>query len=110
MAAALMENNRAQVVGERTYGDAAQRKAVTMDDGSAIILSTAKYYGPSTGKAIQDTGVTPGTIVAEADVQVEYDDNGEPLPEANPQAQQDLKKKVEENPVVKKAIEVLGGK
>jgi len=110
MASALMENNRAQVVGERTYGDAAQRKAVTMDDGSAIILSTAKYYGPSSGKAIQDTGVTPGTLVAEADVQVEYDDNGDPLPEANPQSQQDLKKKVEEDPVVKKAMEVLGVK
>src|SRR5205823_656701 len=35
MAAALMENNRAQVVGERTYGDAAVRKAITMEDGSA---------------------------------------------------------------------------
>ncbi len=110
MAAALMENNRAQVVGERTYGDAALRKAITMEDGSAIILSTAKYYGPSSGKAIQDTGVTPGTAVAEADVQVEYDDNGEPLPEANPQQQQDVKKKVEEDPVVKKALEVLGVK
>ncbi|HLK69512.1 MAG TPA: S41 family peptidase [Bryobacteraceae bacterium] len=110
MAAALMENNRAQVVGERTYGDAAQRKAITMDDGSAIILSVAKYYGPSSQKAIQDTGVTPGTIVTEADVQVDYDDNGEPLPEANPQQQQDIKKKVEEDPVVKKAMEVLGAK
>ena len=110
MASALMENNRAQVVGERTYGDAAVRKAITMDDGSAIILSTAKYYGPSSGKAIQDTGITPGTSVAEADVQVEYDDNGEPLPETPAQQQQDLKKKLEDDPVVKKALEVLGVK
>ena len=110
MASALMENNRAQVVGERTYGDAALRKAITMDDGSAIILSTAKYYGPSSAKAIQDTGVTPGTPVAEADVQVDYDDNGEPLPESPAQQQQDLKKKVEDDPVVKKAMEVLGAK
>jgi carboxyl-terminal processing protease len=110
MAAALMENNRAQVVGERTYGDAAVRKAITMDDGSAIILSTAKYYGPSSAKAIQDTGVTPGTPVADAEVQVDYDDNGEPLPESPAQQQQDLKKKVEDDPVVKKAMEVLGAK
>ncbi|MBZ5626902.1 MAG: carboxyl-terminal protease [Acidobacteriia bacterium] len=110
MAAALMENNRAQVVGERTYGDAALRKAITMDDGSAIILSIAKYYGPTSAKAIQDSGVTPGTLVAEADVQVEYDDNGEPLPETPTQQQQDLKKKVEGDPVVKKALEVLGVK
>lgn len=110
MAAALMENNRAQVVGERTYGDAALRKAITMEDGSAIILSVAKYYGPSSAKAIQDTGVTPGTLVAEADVQVEYDDNGEPLPETPAQQQQDQKKKLEDDPVVKKAMEVLGVK
>jgi carboxyl-terminal processing protease len=110
LASALMENNRAQVVGERTYGDAAQRKAITMDDGSAIILSVAKYYGPSSAKAIQDTGVTPGTLVADAEAQVEYDDNGEPLPESPAQQQQELKKKVEDDPVVKKALEVLGAK
>jgi len=109
MAAALMDNNRAQVVGERTYGDAAQRKAITMDDGSAIILSVAKYYSPN-GKAIQDTGVTPGTQAAEAEVQVDYDDNGEPIPLTPEQLQQQQKKKMEDDPVVKKALEVLGSK
>ena len=54
-AAALLDNKRAQVVGERTYGDAAVRKAITMEDGGAIILSVAKYYSPEGGKAIQDT-------------------------------------------------------
>lgn len=65
-AAALLESKRAGVIGERTYGDAALRKAVTMDDGSAVILSVAKYYSPS-GKAIQDTGVTPTVLQAEVD-------------------------------------------
>ncbi len=45
-----------QVVGERTYGDGAVRKAIAMDDGGAIILSVAKYYAPNGGKAIQDAG------------------------------------------------------
>ena len=106
MAAALLDNKRAQVVGERTYGDAAVRKAITMDDGGAIILSVAKYYPPESTKAIQDTGVTPGTPVTETDAQVEFDDNGEPItptPEQQPQ-----KNPVEEDPVVKKALEVLG--
>jgi len=109
VAAALMDNNRAQVVGERTYGDAAQRKAITMDDGSAIIFSVAKYYSPN-GKAIQDTGVTPGTQAAEAEVQVDYDDNGEPIPLTPEQLQQQQKKKMEDDPVVKKALEVLSSK
>ena len=107
MAAALLDNHRAQVVGERTYGDAAVRKAITMDDGSAIILSVAKYYAAN-GKAIQDTGVTPATQVAEPDIQVDYDENGEPIPETQDAAQ--APKKTEDDPVVKKALEVLGVK
>jgi len=104
-AAALQDNKRAQVVGERTYGDAAVRKALGMDDGGAIILSVAKYYAAN-GKAIQDTGVVPSTQVSEPDVQVDYDENGEPIPEA--QDAQQAPKKTEDDPVVKKALEVLG--
>jgi carboxyl-terminal processing protease len=103
-AAALQDSKRAQVVGERTYGDAAIRKAITMDDGGAIILSVAKYYAAS-GKAIQDTGVTPATQVAEPEVQVDYDENGEPIAEAQDAAQP--MKKTEDDPIVKKALELL---
>jgi carboxyl-terminal processing protease len=105
-AAALMDNKRAQVVGERTYGDAAMRRALTMDDGGAIILSVAKYYSPEGGKAIQDTGVTPNQVVADTESQIDVDDNGEPLPAA-PGAEQGQQKKVEDDPIVKKALEVL---
>src|SRR3954447_7913781 len=105
LAAAVQDNKRGKVIGERTYGDAAQRKAITMDDGGAVILSVAKYYSPD-GKAIQDTGVVPATAVAETEAQVDYDDNGEPLPQTEQQAQQQ-KKPTEEDPVVKKALEVL---
>jgi carboxyl-terminal processing protease len=104
-AAALMDNKRAQVVGERTYGDAALRRAITMEDGGAIILSVAKYYSPE-GKAIQDAGVTPNNVVSDADAQIDVDDNGEPLLEA-PGAEKDQQKKVEDDAVVKKALELL---
>lgn len=103
LAAAVQDNKRGKVVGERTYGDAAQRKAITMEDGGAIILSVAKFYSPD-GKAIQDTGVVPATPAADTEAQIEYDDNGDPLPQSE-QAQQ--KKGVEEDAVVKKALEVL---
>ncbi|MFN7995881.1 MAG: S41 family peptidase [Bryobacteraceae bacterium] len=102
-AAALMDNKRAEVVGERTYGDASLRKAITMEDGGAIILSVAKYYSPS-GKAIQDVGVTPQTVMAEPETQVELDENGEPLPESQEQPE-----KKQDDPLLKKALEVLGG-
>jgi carboxyl-terminal processing protease len=103
-AAAIQGNKRGQVLGDRTYGEAAMRKAITMDDGSAVILSVAKYYPPDGGKAIQDTGVVPATLVAEAEPQVEYDDNGDPIPTPENQA---APQKTETDPVVKKALEVL---
>jgi carboxyl-terminal processing protease len=106
-AAALQDNKRAQLLGEPTYGDASLRQPVPMDDGGAIILSVAKYYSPN-GQAIQDTRVTPGTAVTEAEPQVEYDEDGEPLPQNGPQEQE--KQKSPDDPVVKKALEILAAK
>jgi carboxyl-terminal processing protease len=102
-AAALKDNKRAQVVGERTYGDASMRKAITMDDGSAIILSVAKYYSAD-GKSIQDNGVMPEVQVAQAEPTTEVDDNGEPL------AVPDQPQKTHEDPILKKALELFGAK
>jgi carboxyl-terminal processing protease len=81
-AAALLDSKRAQLVGERTYGDASIRKAITMEDGSAVILSVAKYYSPS-GISIQDKGVTPGTIQAEAETAAIEDDDDSDTPSAS---------------------------
>jgi carboxyl-terminal processing protease len=97
-AAALLDDKRAEVIGERTYGDAAIRKAVTMDDGSAVILSVAKYYSPS-GKAIQDTGVAPSVPMVENEPAPEADDDN-PTPDTPPANSGD-------DPLLKKAIEVL---
>lgn len=103
-AAALQDSKRAQLVGEPTYGDASQLKAITMDDGGAIILSVAKYYSPN-GQAIQDARVTPTLLVAEPEPQIDYDENGEPLPQSQPQV--DQQRKTSDDPVVKKALETL---
>jgi carboxyl-terminal processing protease len=97
-AAALLDDKRAEVVGERTYGDAAVRKAVTMEDGSAVILSVAKYYSPS-GKAIQDAGVTPSVPMLETEP-VALDDDGNPQT-VEPQQQPG------DDVMLKKAIEVV---
>jgi carboxyl-terminal processing protease len=101
-AAALEDSKRAEVVGERTYGNAAIRKAITMDDGSAVILSVAKYYSPN-GKSIQDNGVTPTVQVAEAQPVIEDDDNPDQTPE------QKTQQKPSEDLLLKKAIEVANG-
>jgi carboxyl-terminal processing protease len=62
-AAALLDNKRAELVGEKTFGEGAQQKTFELPDGAALILSIAKYQSPS-GKKLQDEGVTPGVLVA----------------------------------------------
>jgi carboxyl-terminal processing protease len=63
VAAALLDNKRAELVGEKTFGEGAQQKTFELPDGAALILSVAKYASPS-GKKLQDEGVTPGVVVA----------------------------------------------
>ena len=77
VAAALADNNRADLVGEKTFGEGAQQKTFELADGSALILSVAKSESPS-GKKLQDEGVTPGVLVASAGAD---DGNGEDEPE-----------------------------
>jgi carboxyl-terminal processing protease len=98
-AAALLDSKRAELVGERTYGDASIRKAIQMDDGSAVILSVAKYYSPS-GVSIQDKGVTPGTVQAEPEVaSADDDDDAAATPAKAPSAGPDT--------VLMKAFEII---
>jgi carboxyl-terminal processing protease len=99
-AAALLNSKRAQVIGERTYGDAAIRKTITLNDGAAVILSVAKYYSPD-GKAIQDNGVTPNVLQSEADAAAEVSDD---IPDAVPD---DTAKKPSADELLHKAIESL---
>ena len=63
VAAALLDDKRAELVGERTFGEGAQQKMFELPDGAALILSIAKYESPS-GKKLQDDAVTPGVLVA----------------------------------------------
>jgi Periplasmic protease len=63
VAAALLENKRADLVGEKTFGEGSQQKTFELPDGAALILSVAKYESPS-GKKLEDEGVTPGILVA----------------------------------------------
>jgi carboxyl-terminal processing protease len=100
-AAALLDSKRADLVGERTYGDASIRKAISMDDGSAVILSVAKYYSPS-GTSIQDKGVTPGTLQADADPTASSDDDDDSDTAATP-----APAKTGADPVLMKTYEII---
>ncbi|MGD0468105.1 MAG: S41 family peptidase [Terriglobales bacterium] len=108
VAAAILENARGDVVGDKTFGDGSVQKLIEMPDNSALILSVAKYYSPG-GKAIQDASVTPNVVVADA---IE-DDGGLPdvdeqaAPGEKPGEKKDEKPKNLQDDQLNKALEVL---
>lgn len=62
VAGALQDLKRAVLVGETTFGKGSVQSILQLPDGSAIRLTTAKYYTPS-HKVIHEHGVTPDIIV-----------------------------------------------
>ncbi|HKI26361.1 MAG TPA: S41 family peptidase [Candidatus Sulfotelmatobacter sp.] len=102
VAAAILENARGDVVGDKTFGDGTVQKTIDLPDGGALILSVAKYYSPS-GKAIQDAAVTPNVVVADADSDgVSPDDEDQT---AAPEDETQPKKTIDDQ--LNKAVEVL---
>ncbi|HEY2341667.1 MAG TPA: S41 family peptidase [Chthoniobacteraceae bacterium] len=58
VAGALKDLNRAILVGETTFGKGSVQSVIQLQDGSAVRLTTAKYYTPSK-QVIHEHGVTP---------------------------------------------------
>jgi carboxyl-terminal processing protease len=101
VAAALLDNARADVVGDKTFGDGSVQKVIEMADGSALILSIAKYYSPA-GKAIQDTAVTPNVAVTDGD-----DDAPLPDDDATSTSEEQKKTQPPTDEQLRRALEVL---
>jgi carboxyl-terminal processing protease len=111
IAAAIMENQRGDVVGERTlFGMGSEQELFPLDDGSALLLTVARYAAPS-GKIFMTDGVTPNIEVKSAELaevgssdegkqqQQQQQTEGAPPIVVAPKPADDLK--------LKKAIEVL---
>ena len=103
VAAAVLGNARGDVVGDKTFGDGSVQKVIEMPDGSALILSVAKYYSPE-GKAIQDTAVTPSVLVADSDDGALPDDDQDTAPATD---EAPKKQPPQQDEQLQKAIQVL---
>jgi carboxyl-terminal processing protease len=105
LASAIVANHRGNVVGERTFGLASEQKLITLDDGSALILTTANYYNPS-GKSILEEGVVPTEVVhATADDDSDVDDSTpDTTPKKDDQGPRPLSP---EDPIYHKALDLL---
>jgi carboxyl-terminal processing protease len=58
----LQDVGRAFIIGEQTFGKGSVQSIVPLENGSALRLTTAKYYTPS-HKVIHERGITPDAIV-----------------------------------------------
>jgi carboxyl-terminal processing protease len=58
VAGCLQDVKRAIVLGEKTFGKGSVQSILPLADGSALRLTTAKYYTPS-HKVIHEEGITP---------------------------------------------------
>jgi carboxyl-terminal processing protease len=96
VSSAIADNHRGETVGDRTYGIASVQKLIQLDDGSALILTVANYYTPA-GKEIPAEGVIPTQPVHPTLGDVTAD-QAPVLPSSSL-----------DDPVVKKAVEILQG-
>lgn len=66
LAGALKDNNKATIVGEKTYGKGVIQELLTLTDGSGLKITTNEYFTPNRNK-INKVGITP-------DVEVKLDE------------------------------------
>ena len=62
VAGALQDNGRALIIGTKTFGKASVQTVIPLEDGSALKLTTARYYTPK-GRSIQAEGIKPDILV-----------------------------------------------
>ncbi len=70
LSSALRENNRAILIGKKTFGKGLVQEIVKLPDDSALHVTTAAYLTPN-GKNIDKIGLMPDEIIFEEDKQME---------------------------------------
>jgi carboxyl-terminal processing protease len=75
VAGALQDHKRAVVMGTQTFGKGSVQTILPMNNGTAIKLTTARYYTPE-GRSIQAKGIEPDVVVEEAQINTANLGNG----------------------------------
>lgn len=68
LAGALKDNNRAVLVGTKTFGKGLVQSVRGLGDGSGLAVTIAKYYTPS-GRDINKAGIAPDVVLELTDAQ-----------------------------------------
>lgn len=67
---AIQDYKRGIVIGQTTFGKASVQSIIPMHDGSAVKLTTARYYTPK-GRSIQGVGIKPDIEVEQGKIVTE---------------------------------------
>ena len=65
LAGALQDHGRAIILGTKSFGKGSVQTIIPLKDGSAIRLTTSKYFTPS-GRSIHGQGIPPDVVVEDA--------------------------------------------
>lgn len=105
----LQPITKAIVVGEQTFGKGSVQSILPLPDGSALRLTTAKYYTPS-HKVIHEHGITPDIIVPMTEQQ-EADMFRKRVPGGLESLDEEDRERIENarDPQLERSIDVLKG-
>ena len=67
VAGCLKDHKRAIIMGTKSFGKGSVQSIIPLSDGSALRLTTARYYTPS-GRSIQAVGIEPDIVVRQAKI------------------------------------------
>lgn len=67
VAGALQDHNRAIIMGTRSFGKGSVQTLMPIGTGTALKLTTARYYTPS-GRSIQGKGIIPDVMVEQLEI------------------------------------------
>ncbi len=96
VAGALRDHRRAILLGNKTFGKGSVQTVIPLKDGSAIRLTTSKYFTPS-GRPIHGAGITP-------DVEVSLVEKGTEKEIKEPLRSEQIFEQIEKNKEEKKVI------
>lgn len=74
LAGALQDNDRGVIIGRRSFGKGLVQQQIPFDDGSALRLTTARYFTP-TGRSIQKPYTTGDAVGYEREIYERYAHN-----------------------------------
>lgn len=117
LAGALQDNKRAIILGTKSFGKGSVQTVIPLPDGSALRLTTSKYFTPN-NRSIQGTGIVPDVVVEEVkekepktknkDGEVELEEVFEKI-EKKVSEEKTKEKSYKDDPQIMRAVDLLKG-